>query len=145
MATSSATIAVNYGTSMFLSLVGNDPAGTVGVSVRDVALLPQTSADNQFQLRFQAGSGVLSVNGIQVTSVSSSSVSISTQASGGIVTATCAYNGFQTPAPTISFTVFYTKQTLEDASEDPTIVFNPPSGGQIVMAEAPLLAAEAAA
>src|SRR5436305_7614527 len=88
MATSSATIAVNYGTSMFLSLVGNDPAGTVGVSVRDVALLPQTSADNQFQLRFQAGSGVLSVNGIQVTSVSSSSVSMSTQASAGMVTVT---------------------------------------------------------
>ncbi len=143
MATSSATIAVNYGASMFLSLVSNDPAGTVGVSVKDVSLLPQTAADDQFQLRFQAGSGVRSVNGISVTSISSTAVSISTQSSGGIVIATCSYGSFQTPAPTISFTLFYTKQTFEDVSEDPTIVYNPPSGvGEGLIVDAPVAAAE---
>src|SRR5436853_1392811 len=143
MATSSATIAVNYGTNMFLSLVSDDPADTVGVSVKDVSLLPQTAADNQFQLRFQAGSGVRSVNGISVTSISSTSVSITTQSSGGVVTATCSYNGFQTPAPTVNFTLFYTKQTFEDVSEDPTIVYNPPSGvGEGLIVDAPVAAAE---
>ncbi|HEX3556271.1 MAG TPA: hypothetical protein VIA62_23885 [Thermoanaerobaculia bacterium] len=146
MATSSATIAVNYGTSLYLTLASNDPAGTVEVSGKDVSLLPQTAADNQFNLRFQPGSGVRSVNAISVTSVSSAAISISTQAGGGIVNATCAYNGFQTPAPTVSFTLLYTKQTLEDDQEDPTIVYNPPSGvGQVQIAEVPALAVEVTA
>jgi len=104
---------------MFLSLVSDDPADTVGVSVKDVSLLPQTAADNQFQLRFQPGSGVRSVNGISVTSISSTAVSISTQSSGGVVTATCSYNSFQTPAPTISFTLFIPSRLSKTSARIP--------------------------
>lgn len=128
MATSNATIAVNFGPVMFLSLVSNDPSGTVIVAGRDVSLRPQSANENQFDLIFQPGNGVSSVNGLAVTSISSSSVSIKTHVSGGVATATCTYASFPTPAPTASFTVFYTKTTTELASDDPTIVFNPPSG-----------------
>lgn len=128
MATSNATIAVNFDQVMYLTLVSDVPPGTVAVSGKDVSLLPTSATDNQFILRFQAGIGVTSVNGILVTSVSSSSVSVKAQAGGGVATATCEYKSFLSPAPTASFTVFYTKSTSELAFEDPTIVFNPPSG-----------------
>jgi hypothetical protein len=143
MATSNATIAVNFGPIMFLTLVSNDPSGTVVVAGKDVSLEPQSTDENQFILVFQPGNGVSSVNGLAVTSISSSSVSIKTQASGGVATATCAYAGFPSPAPTASFTVFYTKTNAEQASDDPTIVFNPPSNTEgIEVDEPPVLVAE---
>jgi len=128
MATSNATIAVNYDQVMYLTLASNVPAGTVAVSGKDISLLPSSATDNQFILTFQAGIGVASVNGIAVTSISSTSVSVKSQAGGGIAIATCTYKSFQSPAPTANFTIFYTKSTSELAQEDPTIVFNPPSG-----------------
>ncbi|HEX4965464.1 MAG TPA: hypothetical protein VF173_31930 [Thermoanaerobaculia bacterium] len=143
MATSSATIAVNFGTSLFLTLVSNTPDGTVAVSGTDVSLLPQSTGENEFDLLFQPGSGVISVNGILVRSVSSSSVSVATHAGGGTATAICTYKSFQSPAPTATFNLIFIKQTFELMSEDPTIVFNPPSGvGGVESVEA-LVAAEA--
>jgi hypothetical protein len=141
MATSSAIIAVNYGTSLYLTLINNTPAGTVAVSGTGVSLLPETTTENQFNLTFQAGSGVRSVNGIAVTSISSSSVSVAAQAGGGVATVNCSYASFLSPAPTASFTLFFTKQTFEEVGEDPTIVFNPPSGGtEIEIEQAPVAA-----
>ncbi|MEA2601538.1 MAG: hypothetical protein QOF89_2530 [Acidobacteriota bacterium] len=143
MATSSATIAVNFGSSLFLTLVSNVPTGTVTASGTGVSLLPQSTTENQFNLTFQAGSGVRSVNGIAVTSISSSSVSVTAQASGGVATANCFYASFLSPAPTANFTLFYTKQNFEAVREDPTITFNPPSGGTDgEIEEAPMKAEE---
>jgi hypothetical protein len=142
MATSNATIAVNFGPVMFLTLVSNDPSGTVVItSGRDISLEPQSTGENQFNLIFQPGSGVSSVNGLAVNSISSSSVSVRTQAGSGVATAVCTYASFPSPAPTASFTVFYTKTNAEFASGDPTIVFNPPSGtGGDEIVEAPVVA-----
>jgi hypothetical protein len=140
MATSNATIAVNYDQAMYLTLVSDIPPGTVAVAGKDVSLLPSSATENQFILTFQAGIGVASVNGIAVTSVSSTSVSVKAQASGGVVIATCTYNSFLLPAPTANFMVFYTKSTFEQAFEDPTIVFNPPSGFRGIESEETLVA-----
>lgn len=142
MATSNATIAVNFDTVMFLTLISNDPSGTVAVAGKDVSLLPQSTGENQFNLIFQPGGGVSSVNGLAVNSISSSSVSVRTQAGSGVATAVCTYASFPSPAPTASFTVFYTKTTSGLTSDDdPTIVFNPPSGtGGDEIVEAPVVA-----
>jgi hypothetical protein len=142
MATSIATISVNFNTSMSLTLAGNIPAGTVTVSGKDVSLLPQSTDENQFDLTFQAGSGVSSVNGLTVTSISSSSVSVTTQASSGVATATCSYSSFQSPAPTAAFQVLYIKANGHFAIDDPTIVFNPPSGVGVIEIEDAAVAAK---
>ncbi len=143
MSTSSATIAVNYNTSMYLTLVSNDPTGTVIVAGTSVDLLPQSTDENQFNLTFQPGSGVSSVIGISVTSVSSSSVSVKAGASGGVATAICAYRSFQTPAPVVTFNLSYRTSSGEIFVHDPTIVFNPPSGvDEPAIEEAPVAVEE---
>jgi hypothetical protein len=139
MATVNATIAVNFDSVMFLTLVSNNPKDTVALLGKDVSLLPQSSDENQFNLIFQPGAGVRSVNGLAVTSISSTSVSVSTEVAGGIATAKCTYEGFQSPAPQANFTVFFTKASFEQVSDDPTIVFNPPST-LLQLAEAPVAA-----
>lgn len=144
MATSSATIAVNYSSStMSLSLSSNTPSGTVTASGTSVSLLPQSNTENQFNLTFQAGSGVSSLTGISVTSVSSTSVSVSSSVSNGVATATCKYSSFPSPAPTASFNLTYTTTSGTKLRHDPTIVFNPPSGtGVIEIEQEPEMAEE---
>jgi hypothetical protein len=143
MATSSATIAVNYSSStMSLSLISNTPTSTVTASGTSVSLLPQSNTQNQFNLTFQAGSGVSSVIGISVTSVSSTSVSVTTRVSGDVATATCTYRSFPSPAPTASFNLTYRLSSGQIVFHDPTIVFNPPSGSGITEIEVAPVAAE---
>jgi len=143
MATSVATIAVNYDKTMYLTLASNDPTGTVTAVGTEVSLLPQSADENQFHLTFQPGSGVSSVIGISVTSVSSFSVSIQAGASGGIATAICTYRSFQSPAPVATFNLSYRTSSGENLLHDPTITFNPPSGvGVIEIEEAPVAAEE---
>jgi hypothetical protein len=144
MSTSSATIAVNYSSStMSLSLISNTPTGTVTASLISVSLLPQSNTENQFNLTFQAGSGVSSVIGISVTSVSSTSVSVSSSVSNGVATATCKYSSFPTSAPTASFTLTYRLSSGQIVFHDPTIVFNPPSGiDEMEIEQLPVVAEE---
>jgi hypothetical protein len=143
MATSMATIVVNDDPNLGFVLSSNEPQDTVAVQGTAITLEPQTQAENSFVLNLQPGADVSAITGVSNVAISNRTlVSLSVNRLGTSLVLTCTYlRSFSTPQQ-ISFDLELVTVMNLLVRKDPTITFNPPSGGTDVDTEKAPVAAE---